>query len=151
MSRIVVCLDCPNYQKGGWCKHKRKDVAALQEACDHAKTMNLTFNPEDKEDDMTPTTKICKTCGRELPLSEYARNYRTEDGLQPNCKDCMKKALARGKAAAKAQETQEPTPAPLMKATTVVVRENLTDRQMVDLLREHGWTVTCERVVTESL
>lgn len=27
----------------------------------------------------------------------------------------------------------------------VVVREVLTDKQMVDLLREHGWTVTCEK------
>ena len=34
---------------------------------------------------------------------------------------------------------------------TVVVRETLTDKQMVDLLREHGWTVTCYRTITEEL
>lgn len=37
MSRIVTCLDCPLYQKGGYCRHYRKDVGALQPACDHAK------------------------------------------------------------------------------------------------------------------
>ena len=53
MNRIIVCLDCPEYQKGGYCRHKRKDVSALTEACDHAKTMNLMFNPEDKEETMS--------------------------------------------------------------------------------------------------
>ena len=58
MSRIVTCLDCPLYQKGGYCRHYRKDVGALQPACDHATKMDLTFNPEDKEDDMTLKEKI---------------------------------------------------------------------------------------------
>ena len=34
MSRIVVCMDCPNYAKGGFCNHKRKDTGALSPACD---------------------------------------------------------------------------------------------------------------------
>lgn len=31
--RIVVCLDCPHYQKGGYCTKKRKEVGGLQDAC----------------------------------------------------------------------------------------------------------------------
>ena len=213
MNRIIVCLDCPEYQKGGYCRHKRKDVSALTEACDHAKTMNLMFNPEDKEETMSnplapqAQTKTCTKCGRELPISEFYARAGSKDGLQTICKDChnaatkrchdkakaqahtekslqetcdmkrcakcgetkpltdfykdkkasdghqswckhcahvdnaqrARKALAEKRA--KAQEQPKPT----------VVRETLTDKQMVELLREHGWTVTCYRTITEEL
>lgn len=213
MSLIVVCLDCPLYQKGGYCTHKRKDVSALAPACDHAKKMNQTFNPEDNDEPMkTPLapqaqTKTCTKCGRELPISEFYARAGAKDGLQTICKDChnaatkrchdkakaqahiekslqeacdmkrcskcgetkplsdfykdkkasdghqswckhcahvdnaqrARKALAEKRA--KAQEQPKPT----------VVRETLTDKQMVDLLREHGWTVTCYRTITEEL
>lgn len=43
MNRIVVCLDCPHYQKGGYCSKTRKDVGALTPACDKA--------PQEKTDD----------------------------------------------------------------------------------------------------
>lgn len=167
MNRIVVCLDCPEYQKGGYCRHKREDVSALTEACDHAKTMNLMFNPEDKEETMSnplapqAQTKTCTKCGRELPISEFYAKAGSKDGLQTICKDChnaatqrcreqaqrARKALAE-KRAAKTQEQPQPTEE---QPKTVVVREKLTDKQMVDLLREHGWTVTCYRTITEEL
>lgn len=156
MSTIVVCLDCPNYQKGGYCRHYRKDVGALQPACDHAKKMDLTFNPEDKEEDMakapieieiTNATKTCSKCGETKPLTDFYKDKKASDGHQSWCKRCVsvdnaqraRKAKAE-KRTAKAEQTQ-----------TVVVRETLTEKQMVDLLREHGWTVTCYRTITEEL
>lgn len=156
MSRIVTCLDCPLYQKGGYCRHYRKDVGALQSACDHAKKMDLTFNPEDKEEDMaiapiqieiTNATKTCSKCGETKPLTDFYKDKKASDGHQSWCKRCVsvdnaqraRKAKAE-KRTAKAEQTQ-----------TVVVRETLTDKQMVDLLREHGWTVTCYRTITEEL
>lgn len=156
MSRIVTCLDCPLYQKGGYCRHYRKDVGALQPACDHAKKMDLTFNPEDKEEDMakapieietTNATKTCSKCGETKPLTDFYKDKKASDGHQSWCKRCVsvdnaqraRKAKAE-KRTAKAEQTQ-----------TVVVRETLTDKQMVDLLREHGWTVTCYRTITEEL
>lgn len=164
MNRIVVCLDCPMYQKGGYCRHKKKDVSALSEACEHAKKMDLTFNPENNEETMSKPlapqakTKTCTKCGRELPISEFYAKAGAKDGLQTQCKDChdaatqrcreqaqrARKALAE-KRAAKAQEPSEKP------AKTVVVRETLTDAQMVSILREHGWEVTCRRVITEEL
>lgn len=216
MNRIVVCLDCPEYQKGGYCRHKRKSVSALSEACDHAKTMNLTFNPEDKEETMnTPLapqaqTKTCTKCGRELPISEFYARAGAKDGLQTQCKECHNAATQRSiekrKGIVNTGQTEEPTTKlciccgetkPITefykdkKATDghqsyckhclnlktaerarkvraekramkeaaktdeqpkkTVVRETLTDQQMVDLLREHGWTVTCYRTITEEL
>lgn len=116
MSRITVCLDCPMYQTGGWCKHKRKDVGALQPACDHAKKMNETFNPEDKEEEpmtdmntRTEATKLCKKCGRHLTLDHFGKKNGTKDGLQYWCKECLTKGILETRRAKKeAQEAAKP-------------------------------------------
>lgn len=169
MTRLVVCMDCPNYQKGGYCTHRRKDVAALQPACDHA--MNQKFNPEDTEETMEtlstqdyqkpapepetcqePTnTKKCPRCGRELPASAFGRHARTSDGLQPYCKECRSEAR-KGKTSRPGRKTAtQYIKTAQEQPKTVVVRETLTDKQMVDILRQHGWTVTCTRTITEEL
>ena len=36
-------------------------------------------------------TKVCKKCGRELPLSEFYKKSNSRDGLQSNCKECSNK------------------------------------------------------------
>ena len=215
MNRIVTCLDCPLYQKGGYCRHTRKDVGALQPACDHAKTMNLMFNPEDKEETMSnplapqAQTKTCTKCGRELPISEFYAKAGSKDGLQTICKDChnaatqksiekrkadnifnesetktciccgetkpitefykdkkatdghqsyckrclnLKSAERARKARAEKRAAKAQTPPKADELPKkIVVRETLTDKQMVDTLREHGWTVTCYRTITEEL
>lgn len=42
-------------------------------------------------------TKICKTCKRELDLISFRKNSRCVDGLNPNCKDCLKKRDEEGR------------------------------------------------------
>lgn len=120
--------------------------------------MDLTFNPEDKEDDMNTEepinieiveepAKVCSKCGEVKPITDFYKDKKASDGHQSWCKRCVsidnaqraRKAKAE-KRTAKAEQTQ-----------MVVVRETLTDKQMVDLLREHGWTVTCTRTITEEL
>lgn len=111
MSKIVVCLDCPMYQKGGYCRKRHKDVGAISEACDWAKNLDqlededdaiaevidivedLTDTETPEVEPNTPTTKTCSDCGRELPLESFSRNVRALDGHQGKCKDCVKKAL----------------------------------------------------------
>ena len=137
MSRITVCLDCPLYQTGGWCKHKRKDVGALQPACDHAKKMNETFNPEDKEEEpmtdmntRTEATKLCKKCGRELTLDHFGKKNGTKDGLQYWCKECTTQSILKARRAKKAAKAQAET-VKEPKPESIVMRETLTDEQMV--------------------
>lgn len=204
MSRIVVCMDCPSYQKGGYCYHKKKDVGALSPACDHAKNLNQKFNPEDEtvteEKELTmitpaheEPTKRCSKCGEVKPMSEFYKDTRATDGRQSACKHCTyldnaaraRRALAEKRAKAEAEQSMTKTCPkcgrelprdafyPKLEAkdglqswckecnaadkrkdkpgTPIVVREVLTDAQMVQLLREHGWEVTCRRVVTEEL
>ena len=61
MSAVVVCLDCQHYQTGGYCRKKRRDVGALNPACDEA--LNSTAAPEDTEQaeplPNLPPTKKC--------------------------------------------------------------------------------------------
>ena len=159
MSRIVVCMDCPSYQKGGYCYHKKKDVGALSPACDHAKNLNQKFNPEDEpvteQQDLTmitpaheEPTKRCSKCGETKPLADFYKDKKATDGHQSWCKRCVSldnAARARKTLAEKRAKTETEQP------KAVVVRETLTDKQMVELLREHGWEVTCRRIVTEEL
>lgn len=161
MSRIVVCMDCPNYEKGGYCRHKHKDVGALALACDHAKELNKKFNPEDNEETMgnlapQAKTKTCTKCGRELPISEFYARTGAKDGLQTICKEChnakSKESIARRKA-----QAEEAKPKDTVKELTEAVAgitnglKAVADRTLVDELRARGWTVTCTRTITEEL
>ena len=37
---------------------------------------------------MEEKTKVCRKCGRELPLSEFPKNRRSKDGHHNICKTC---------------------------------------------------------------
>ena len=37
---------------------------------------------------METTTKKCKTCGRVLPVSEFAKHWKSKDGYRNVCKNC---------------------------------------------------------------
>lgn len=168
MSRIVTCLDCPLYQKGGYCGHYRKDVGALQPACDHAKKLDLTFNPENKDDDMThiasipaaPQTKVCCACGRELPLDAFGKHPRAKDGLQSRCRECTAKALKDGRK----KTDKEIQNAILMADTEAMMEqkpatakaellqdpklENFESKALAEELRARGYYVKAERPIT---
>ena len=99
MNRIVVCLDCPHYQKGGYCTKTRKDVGALSPACDKA--------PQEKTDDdildtveiaeEPQTTKKCERCGEVLPLSSFGWiNAKNGRRMRRICKDCYHEVMVIG-------------------------------------------------------
>lgn len=113
MSRIVVCMDCPDYAKGGFCNHKRKDTGALSPACDYALTLNNKFNPEDNDEPMgnlapQAKTKTCTKCGRELPISEFYAKAGSKDGLQTICKECHNEAIKKSREKKEAKDGLKP-------------------------------------------
>lgn len=258
MSRITMCLDCPEYQKGGYCRHKHKEIGALSPACDYAIKMNEKFNPEDEEapleqagpqPDQTPqtspeaerraeknqrrrearaakrpapekietkrcphcgrdlpiseyymkdgkpnwickectkaynvmmakkkrdaksaqenagaTTKVCKECGRELPLDAFGGHAKTWDHKATVCKECMIKKLTKNKEKGKngsecvriildeGIKTVKTPPAsePILLADidTSFSLENVESIRLVEELRARGYTVTCQRPIT---
>lgn len=206
MSAVVVCLNCAFYQKGGYCRKKRRDIGALNPACEKAlapdhvpeemvekakleterrctkcrqvlplsefeytrsnkgekikrkicrtcyhESMSKKKDITKTNEDMNVETKHCKKCGQDLPISAFGKKAGTKDGLQYWCKTCTTKAILDARKAKKAAKEQEqPTPAK-EQTKNVVVRETLTDEQMVQALRARGWEVTCKRTITEEL
>ena len=41
------------------------------------------------EPETKPKTKVCKKCGRELPITEFALNKTSKDGHVGQCRDCV--------------------------------------------------------------
>ncbi len=83
------CGYCKHYLPGkALCGLTKKEVGFLEvKPCYEANT-NMEENNETK-------TKVCKRCGRELPLHEFGRHARTADGLQVYCRQCSKEAMMR--------------------------------------------------------
>jgi hypothetical protein len=99
MNRIVVCLDCPEYQKGGYCSYKRKDVGALDNACEHSQS--LAEFPEPKAEEKVieykaapVTTKKCARCGEVLPFDSFEwYNYKGTNKMRNICSRCYHEAM----------------------------------------------------------
>ena len=105
MNRIVVCLDCPHYQKGGYCIKTRRDVGALTPACDKAPKdtpedldMIEAAEPQDPEPQETSGHKKCTKCGRVLPLSSYGWiNAKTGRKKRRMCQECYSAVMLESK------------------------------------------------------
>lgn len=89
----------------------------------------------------------CTKCGRLLPVSEFGACKKNKDGLHYECKDCRNKygrELYHSRYGGEEKKERQ---------RGAVVDNNvepakpamLTDEEMVDLLRAHGWTVTCTK------
>lgn len=39
---------------------------------------------------LSPSLKVCNTCGSEKPFSEFHKNKKAKDGLQSKCKTCIR-------------------------------------------------------------
>lgn len=209
MSAVVVCLNCAFYQKGGYCRKKRRDIGALNPACEKAlapdhvpeemvekakleterrctkcrqvlplsefeytrsnkgekikrkicrtcyhesmsKKKDITKTNEDMntttQETTTVQTKTCICCGETKPIEEFYRDKKASDGHQSYCKRCLNLKSAESARKARAEKR-----AAAKEIKNVVVRETLTDEQMVQALRAHGWEVTCKRTITEEL
>lgn len=105
MNRIVVCLDCPHYQKGGYCIKTRRDVGALTPACNKAPKdtpedldMIEAAEPQEPEPQETSGHKKCTKCGRVLPLSSYGWiNAKTGRKKRRMCQECYSAVMYESK------------------------------------------------------
>lgn len=41
---------------------------------------------------MTNTSRTCRTCGQDLPLDAFAKDYHTVSGYKISCRDCSQAA-----------------------------------------------------------
>ena len=77
--------DCRWYVAGsnGVCGHGKKGYTGYLTRCDELKC----FEPKESVmETKEPLTKVCKHCGRELPIEDFSRNRNGRIGI---CKECM--------------------------------------------------------------
>ena len=98
-----------------------------------------------KKRKMAMNTKLCKKCNRELPLEQFGRHPKSHDGLQSICRECRGKIMSDANLKMRGEKKKEEEP------ERIVVREVMTDEQMVATLRERGWEVTCRKTITMEL
>lgn len=137
-----VCGGCAFYRNGGYCEERRKDVGPLWEACN--KYTTETPKPQDTMEKTTPTTKVCKKCGRELPAETFNRRAKSRDGLQPYCRECQSEIAKAGAAKAGRPKKAKPAPAPTCPNPSV---KEIPDHDLAQELRRRGYDVTCKKTI----
>ena len=131
----------------------------------------LEFSPgvcEDKEFKISfkkMETKVCKRCGREMPLESFPTSNRSKDGHMSVCKECNSKARSEGRWGKKTAHVEEvglwppddahcphgPQPGKKAPEPSLEQLSNYPDAMLVAVLRERGWEVTCKRTIVEEL
>lgn len=61
----------------------------LREKCVGAAFCRILKKGRERGDYDKPGTKVCAECGRELPLSDFARHSNARDGYHSKCRDCL--------------------------------------------------------------
>ena len=167
MGTTGKCGRCAWCENGMYCRKRHKDVGyfdekpcfTTREEFDLLFAMEVTKKKDDNiikqektmNEKMTNVaTKVCKDCGRELPIEEFQIQVRSKDGRMHICKECKKKrmAVALGKEdvdnTAKVEKVEK-LPETQDKYDRIV---GLTDKDLVSELRLRGWEVTCTKVIS---
>lgn len=82
--------------------------------------------------EITTNTKVCKKCGRELPVYEFYKAGHNKDGLKTHCKACVLEALKKNRAQKKKTPKVE-SQSPL---------STFTPRELIEELRKRGYKGT---------
>ena len=129
------CGYCKHYLPGkALCGLTKKEVGFLEvKPCYEANT-NMEENNEIK-------TKVCKRCGRELPLHEFGRHARTADGLQVYCRQCSKEAMMRTRKAKVDKDIERAT----------YGLASFSDDELINELRRRGLSGYLKKVIEISV
>lgn len=84
--------------------------------------------------------KICKKCGRELPLEAFGKSSKSIDGLQDCCKDCVNQQQRDSYARRKAKEQGISTETPM--GGGIDALRIFTPRQLLKELKSRGYVWT---------
>jgi hypothetical protein len=135
-----LCMDC-----------KRKQMTAAQAERDKMRLERIGMSASGEV--LPEGMRRCTKCRRVLPVSEFGICKKNKDGIQYECKDCRNeygRALYHSRFGGSEVPMRQRTlpkddPKPVGGLTA------MTDAQMVETLRAHGWTVVCTRKVEEAL
>ena len=142
---INVCGECARYRLKPNCENicdkTGKVVPFLaQKECFETKEIEM----EEKR------TKVCKVCGKELPIEMFRKNNKSKDGYTDTCIECINVNIRAGfnkkKDAQKKPKSEEPI---RLEDTIKMVDaiDNIPDQALVNELRQRGYDVTCTKTI----
>lgn len=87
-----ICGECARYRMMPYCENicdkTGKVVPFLaQKEC---------FETKEIEMEESKKTKVCKVCGKELPIEMFRKNNKSKDGYTDTCFDCINVKIRAG-------------------------------------------------------
>lgn len=158
-----VCGDCARYRKMPFCE----DICILtgkvvpylaQKECFVAKVEQDTKKLTQDNNKMAENanTKVCKVCGKELPIDQFRPNPKCKDGHLDTCYECLNKRIKETTKRKedkvlenicdkeKVEQADRDFPPTQDKYDRL---QEYTAQELVDRLRFLGWDVTCTRTI----
>ena len=95
-------------------------------------------------------TKVCKVCGKELPIEMFRKNIKSKDGYTDTCIECINVNIRAGfnkkKDAQKKPKSEEPK---RLEDTIKMVDaiHSVPDQALINELRQRGYDVTCTKTI----
>ena len=140
-----VCGECARYRLmpncENICNKTGKVVPFLaQKECFETKEIEM----EEKR------TKVCKVCGKELPIEMFRKNTKSKDGYTDTCIDCINVKIRAGfnKKKDVQEKPKSEEPIKLEDAIKMVdAIKNTPDQALVNELRQRGYDVTCTKTI----
>ena len=156
----MICGECIYFGYLGRCRNpsvRSSERGYLEAACNKY---------EPRQHNMEQSTKLCKRCGRELPLDAFNKQTSRPDGLQANCRECQAE-MAKNRREKKKGVGLSPDvglpPRSVASQVADVLRplppfdviedalHNASDELLIDELRERGYTGKLSKLITVEL
>ena len=141
-----VCGECARYRLKPNCENicdkTGKVVPFLaQKEC---------FEPKEIEMEESKKTKVCKVCGKELPIEMFRKNNKSKDGYTDTCFDCINVKIRAGFNKKKDAQKKPKSEEPIRLEDTIKMVDaikNIPDQALVNELRQRGYDVTCTKII----
>ena len=95
-------------------------------------------------------TKVCKVCGKELPIEMFRKNTKSKDGYTDTCIDCINVKIRAGFNKKKDVQEKPKAEEPIRLEDTIKMVDaikNIPGQILVNELRQRGYDVTCTKTI----
>lgn len=151
-----ICGNCCNYVLRPY----HENVCGVTGRCvNYFGTCDKFGTPRKTDNDME--TKVCKKCGRELPLDMFGGSAMSADGHKHVCKECvsetMKESHPKGVKCVKGEKIEKPDPSEDVVKWEKAKKDNViavcrlsdwNDDDIINELRKRGFKGTIGREIT---
>ena len=108
------------------------------------------FETKEIEMEESKKTKVCKVCGKELPIEMFRKNNKSKDGYTDTCFDCINVKIRAGFNKRKDAQKKPKSEDPIRLEDTIKMVDaidNIPDQALVNELRQRGYDVTCTKTI----